>query len=107
VLNRRYKPLGFHTDDFIFEYGEYPILVSLPGMTKKLAQRLDHKGRDDVNNIYLYADLNVPTATKEHMQAYLDRLALLMKMQVRWGDDAAAPVMADHNGEAMDRHHEP
>ncbi|MEH6564625.1 MAG: hypothetical protein V7756_04790 [Halopseudomonas sp.] len=80
LLNRNYKPVGFFTGEWI-DYENYPIGVKLKGMTPAKAAELDHAGRDNVEAIFLYNDGCIPTDSSEHMQSYLQRLAILMTIK--------------------------
>lgn len=81
LLNRNYKPIGFMSENWV-NYEEHPVSVKLKGMTARLAAELDVKGRDNLERIYLYNDGSTPTGSPEDMQAYLGRLARLMKLQI-------------------------
>lgn len=80
VLNRNYKPIGFMTGEWI-TYADYPVGAKIKGIGPKTAAELDYKGRESTDEIFLYNDGCVPTAGKEHMQAYLARLAKLMTLK--------------------------
>ncbi|MCF4981339.1 hypothetical protein GIW56_18330 [Pseudomonas gessardii] len=81
VTNRNYKPIGFLTGDWV-DYSDSPIGVKIKGLTAKVAAKLDHQGREDLDNIYLYGDGCTPTSDKKSMDAYLSRLAILMKLKI-------------------------
>ena len=81
VLNRKYKPVGFHTADHL-AYEEYPILVKFKGLTKAKAAKISFNGSNNVDEIYLYNDGCVPTHTKQDMQAYLTRLEVLANLTI-------------------------
>ena len=81
VLNRDYKPLGFHTRDHV-DYVAYPIAVKLKGLTERVASTLAHNGSGALDKIYLYDDGSVPTASTANMSAYMERLAILAKLQI-------------------------
>jgi hypothetical protein len=81
VLNREYKPIGFVTTEQI-NYGDFPIAVKLPGLTASVARTLWHDGSAAVDEIFLYNDGCIPTASSAHMQTYLQRLAVFTKLKV-------------------------
>ncbi len=82
VLNREYKPLGFWTGAWIV-YEKHPTLVKLPGLNAKLAKKVSWNGSADTKTIYLYNDGCIPTESASAMEAYLKRLASLMKLKIR------------------------
>ena len=81
ILNRRYKPIGFLTQQHV-EYSEHPISFKFQWLTAATAARLSATGSTDLEKIWLYNDATVPTATNSHMQQYLERLRVLMKLKV-------------------------
>ncbi len=81
ILNRRYKPLGFTTYDYIV-YESLPILVKLRGLRPSMAAKLSFKGDRNTEEIFLYNDGCVPTRNKNHMDAYLERLKILAALKV-------------------------
>lgn len=82
VLNREYKPVGFWTEAHVV-YEKHPTLVKLPGLTPKVATLLSYKGSANTKSIYLYNDGCVPTDSLRAMEAYMKRLAVLMKLKIR------------------------
>jgi hypothetical protein len=69
VLNRKYKPIGFLTDEWV-DYENYPIAHHFVRETiEKLAIPGSRYG-----DIYLYNDGSIPTIGK--------KLAILMKLDV-------------------------
>ena len=81
ILNRGYKPLGFFTDDFI-KYEDYPVLYKL-NITAAFAKRLSCQGKSDTDQIWLYDDGCIPGTGDGHMKAYLGRLAMLSRLEIR------------------------
>jgi len=81
VLNRNYKPLGFTTREFT-TYSDYPVLVTIKGLSPEKIRAISANGDADPERIYLYNDGCVPTRSAEHMQAYQNRLALLAPLMV-------------------------
>ena len=83
VLNREYAPIGFTQRK---NYNQLPIFVKIKNLTPKLAEKLSYKKSNDTSNIYLYNDGSIPTSSKENMQSYLDKLALLAELQFHTED---------------------
>lgn len=82
VVNRKYKPVGMLTDDFV-DYEKHS--VRFKGLTPRVAAKIAHDGPDGLQGterIYLYDDGSVPTDSAAKMKAYLARLAILAKLQV-------------------------
>lgn len=78
VLNRYYKPLGIRTNDWI-DYESHPSATNIK-ITPATARKLDWDGRDNTECIYLYNDGCIPTDGAAHMESYLQRLGVLMKL---------------------------
>lgn len=81
ITNRSYKPIGFLMHEWA-TYSDYPVAVRLPGLTPELAAQLDHRGRDDLEAIYLYGDGTNPSLGKAELAAYFTRLGLLMSLEI-------------------------
>lgn len=81
VLNRKYKPVGFDTSDFL-NYEDYPACHKIKGINKKTAASLSFRGDDDIEMIYLYNDGCVPTHSPENMKKYMEKLAALAKYKI-------------------------
>ncbi len=81
VLNRKYKPLGFFTSEFL-NNEEFPVLVEFHGLTEKIVMELAVDGSTNKENIYLYNDECVPTNDKKSMEKYLKKLELLSKLKI-------------------------
>ena len=81
VLNRFYKPLGFGTDEHLV-YENYPIEAKFLKMTKKTAMKLSARGSEDLSEIFLYHDGCVPTVSSLNMKLYLEKLALLARLEI-------------------------
>lgn len=78
LLNRKYKPLGVTSVDWI-EYESHPTAVRAqltPGAAKKISWA--GKTPDANGFVWLYDDGCSPWQSADAMQAYLDRLAVLM-----------------------------
>jgi hypothetical protein len=86
ITNRSYKPIGFLMHDWA-DYNNYPVAIHIKGLTPEIAKRLDHRGRDDLESIYLYGDGTNPELGKAERDAYFERLTLLMSLKVV--DDAS------------------
>ncbi|CBV44080.1 hypothetical protein [Halomonas elongata] len=81
ITNRNYKPLGFMTGQFV-SYEDHPISVSVKNLTPEVASQLDHRGRDNLDAIYLYGDGNNPELGNAEAQAYFERLGILMSLEI-------------------------
>ncbi len=81
VLNRLYKPLGIASREWI-EYETHPSALPIKGITAKKAIELSHKGSDDLNKIFLYADACLPTSSAQHWDAFSKRLKLLAELKI-------------------------
>lgn len=79
VLNRKYKPLGETADAWV-SYETHPTVFPLK-ITAATAKTLSWEQSDATDRIYLYSDKCIPTSSATHMTAYLDRLAILMKIK--------------------------
>jgi len=81
VLNRRYKPLGFHTNEFV-DYPEYPIqhLICLP---KEVSDQLIPGKGDNSGSFYLYTDETSPLNNAKNWISYSDKLALLKEQKIK------------------------
>lgn len=81
ILNRRYKPLGTFTNEYIV-YETHPSAAHID-ITESIAKKLSHDHSDDMNVIQLYSDACIPTDSDKHLRAYSDRLAVLMQLGVQ------------------------
>lgn len=83
LLNRQYKPLGFNTMDWI-KYDSYPIFCKTRKIRLSTLQKISYQPIEEgETKIYLYNDGCVPTNGKKYMDAYLDRLRVLMSIQIK------------------------
>ena len=82
VLNREYKPVGFYTRDHI-EYSNFPVEVNLKGLTKIKAKKLSWEESENIDEIFFYNDGCVPTHSAQHMKAYLKKLEILAKLEIK------------------------
>lgn len=81
LLNRKYKPLGFHTDEWV-NYSDYPIAFKAR-ITPQLASKISFNGNQDVDNIYLYNDACTFGRSNNNAQVkYFYRLALLLHIVI-------------------------
>lgn len=81
ALNREYKPVGFCTRERI-EYNDHPIGMPLKGLTAALVGKAAVSGSLDEGRFYLYNDACVPTHDPASLAAYLERLSLLMHLEL-------------------------
>lgn len=80
IQNRYYKPLGFKADHHGIDYEMFAVRLHGFGPAKQKLVAFD--GKID-NGIRLYDDGCFPTSSKKHMDAYMKRLEILMKVQLR------------------------
>ncbi len=75
ILNRRYKPIGFDTTEFL-RYEDYPICHRIKEINQNTAASFSWYGDDntDINTdiIHLYHDDSISTSSPENMRSYLD-----------------------------------
>jgi hypothetical protein len=75
VLNRRYKPVGFNTSEWV-DYENFPVSAKLEGLTQAKLSKLSYTGVADGDTVYLYNDGCIPT-NKGNMAGYLEKLGVL------------------------------
>ena len=80
VLNRKYKPLGVRSSDWVV-YEDHPSAASMK-ITPEIAKKLSWQGSDNLDVIHLYNDASIPNKGEEHLQAYANRLKVLMDLAV-------------------------
>ena len=80
ALNRNYKPIGFRIEKWV-DYAAYPISFRFKGLSPDMIEKLS-VNRPFNGDIYLYDDGCVPTRRKKYMTVYLEKLAMLMKLEV-------------------------
>lgn len=80
VLNRRYKPLGWQTNEMV-DYDSHPSAARIK-ITAPIAKKLSWKGSDDIESIYLYSGDGSPFADATESRAYAGRLAILGEILV-------------------------
>ena len=81
ILNRNYKPVGMNTGDFV-EYKKHPVSARPRSLTAATLKKLSYKGESE-SRVYLYNDGTNPLTSKENMDAYLKKLAILMKVKLK------------------------
>jgi hypothetical protein len=82
ALNRRYKPLGFATTEWV-DYDAFPIRFKFKrALSAAQVAALSYKGDPDPQCIYLYNDGCVPTDSAAHWTAYSARLERLAGYKV-------------------------
>ena len=85
ALNRNYKPVGFATKKYI-EYQDFPVSFKFKDLTKTTIQKLN--SRDEPfeikpgEKLYLYTDACSPLKSTAYMQAYLEKMSILMRLQI-------------------------
>lgn len=81
ILNRRYKPVGFNTSDYI-EYEKYPVSANIENISQAILRKLSYTGEISGDTVYLYNDGCVPTDNKKDMVSYLKKLEILAKLTI-------------------------
>jgi hypothetical protein len=82
ILNRNYKPLGWSSKEWA-NYEDIDVAFRIRQITMAQARKISYTGEvDDKTRIYLYDDSCIPTAGQKHMTAYLDKLAILMRLKL-------------------------
>jgi hypothetical protein len=79
-MDRKYKPIGFLTDERV-DYEKYPIAHHFVSLDEETIEKLSVPG-SRYGDIYLYNDASIPTIGKKNMTAYLEKIAILMKLDV-------------------------
>ncbi len=82
ALNRRYKPVGFSSTDWI-DYEAHPVGFKFKRpLTEAQVRSLSWKGDPSPERIYLYSDSCIPTDGAQAWAAYSARLQLLAGLLV-------------------------
>jgi phage regulator Rha-like protein len=86
LLNRNYKPLGFFTSDWV-NYDDFPIVSICKGIGRTTLVKLSHDSmlqeyKDGSIGVWLYDDRSKPTLNAANMNSYIDKLKLLMKIEI-------------------------
>lgn len=79
ITNRNYKPLGLW-GKFV-NYEDYA--VEIKGLGPSTIAKLSYNNDPSPDRIYLYNDGCTPTASKADMAEYLNKLAILAKLDIR------------------------
>jgi hypothetical protein len=82
ILNRRYKPLGMEDTAWV-DYDSHPSAHPLKGLTPAKAKAMSHRGDEDVDCIFLYADACIPTDGAAYWDAYSKRLKVLAALAIK------------------------
>lgn len=84
ILNRNYKPLGQLDKEWV-DYETHPSAVKFERFTLATAKKLSKKPIEGKipDAIWLYSDGTSPTLGGVHMAAYLDKLAVLVKLRAK------------------------
>jgi len=77
ILNRKYKPIGFSTEQHI-TYEDYPIIHKIR-ISPKTAASLSWKNDESCEAIFLYEDKQL-RSKKSEQDKYFKRLEHLMKL---------------------------
>jgi hypothetical protein len=81
ILNRNYKPVGSTTSDWV-DYDAHPADTCVESISSVQAMKISYNSSpNNKGTIYLYDDGCVPTKSKKDMDAYLGRIAFLMKLK--------------------------
>lgn len=80
LLNRHYKPIGQIDRAANANYEDHAIKLRI---TQKIANRLSWEEKTSIDEIFLYNDDCIPTATTANMESYLKKLAILMKKKLK------------------------
>lgn len=80
LFNRNYKPVGVVTPEWA-EWDDPRHKVKLSGVSEATLRKLSVHSPMDGNRIYFYEDESDPDRSKANMDAYLEKLRLLMKFK--------------------------
>jgi hypothetical protein len=82
ALNRRYKPVGLTSTDWV-KYEDFPVGFKFKSaLTAKQVAALSYKGDTSVECIYLYNDGCIPTDSPDHWASYAVRLGRLSSYKI-------------------------
>ena len=91
-FNRDYKPVGMNVGYLPWvEYKDHPVDFRLKGLDPATVAKLSVDGidspqpigMDGENMIFFYDEKNDPLTSEEKMNAYLEKLKILMHLQTR------------------------
>lgn len=80
LLNRLYAPIGTMLRDQM-DFTSHPGALHIHDMTPAKAKSMSHDGNENMNEIYLFADIHLPTNSSKDWNAYSERLRLLMDLE--------------------------
>ena len=78
-FNRGYKPVGDGSSDFV-SWDDPKHRVKIKGLGPAKLKQLDHDGIGEGNRIYFYDDATNPAQGGKHLESYLSKLEILMKL---------------------------
>lgn len=81
LFNRHYKAVGLRTDDWS-DWDTAQHKMRLKGLGPATRAKLDWHGVGDGDRIYFYADACNPSNSKADMDRYLEKLRILMSLEV-------------------------
>jgi hypothetical protein len=81
-FNRQYKTLGTITDDWS-EWDDPKHKMFLTGLGPSTRAKLDTHAHDESDRIYFYGDSSNPENSAANMDAYLKKLRILIRLQVK------------------------
>lgn len=79
ITNRKYKQLGNQDNKFV-DYSEHS--VKIKDITPSIAAKISFDNNQSTDRIYLYNDACSPSKSEKHMQDYLQRLSILLKLKM-------------------------
>ena len=84
MLNRHYKPIGFMTSEYL-DYAAFPVGFRLRNVPRKTLEALACEGGFSDDTVYLYDDGCTPEPDTPHLDSYLQKLSLLLRLKVEAG----------------------
>jgi hypothetical protein len=90
-LNRRYKPLGEPTDNWV-KYEDFPKALRIKSITLQQQKKIHHGNSNAApwlpnEMIWLYHDSVIPTKSPAHWRAYQERLFVLSRLKCFGADE--------------------
>lgn len=79
-FNRDYKPAGINTKGWV-DYNSYPVKFKLKPFGGATREKLRLTSDPDDKRIYFYDDATQPTSSNANMQAYLNKLETIMRLE--------------------------
>lgn len=81
IFNRYYKPVGVISKDW--EAWDIPRhSMKFKSLREATLAKLDHSGNGSGDRVYFYDDGCIPTKSAAAMKSYLEKLQVLMALQV-------------------------